>query len=51
MNRHKPAPSAVFLLAVLSAANFAGRAADRFDAAVAQPGRPAADLTRDAKET
>ena len=50
MNRRKPTVSAVFLLTALLAANFAGRAADRFDVAVAGPGRPAADLSRDARD-
>jgi len=48
MNRHELTFGAVILFAVVLAANSAARAADRFDAAVAHPGRPAADLTRDA---
>jgi predicted methyltransferase len=48
MIRNNSSVAATFLLAILSAATAA--AADRFDAAVAHPGRPAADLARDAKD-
>jgi len=44
------ATAAVFLFALSVAANSALSAQDRFDAAIAHPGRPAADLTRDAKD-
>ena len=50
MIRHKLSFAAAFLFTLLVAVNSPARAADRFDAAVAQPGRPAADLTRDAKD-
>jgi predicted methyltransferase len=50
MIRHKLTFSAVFLFTVLLAANSPARAADRFDAAVAHPGRPAADLPRDTRD-
>lgn len=50
MIRRQPTFAAAFLFAVLSAANSPAPAADRFDAAVAHPGRPAADLSRDAKD-
>ncbi len=48
MIRNHPTVAATFLSAILLAAT--APAADRFDAAVAQPGRPAADLARDAKD-
>jgi predicted methyltransferase len=48
MIRNYPAVAATFLSAILLAAT--APAADRFDAAVAHPGRPAADLARDAKD-
>jgi predicted methyltransferase len=48
MIRNNPTVAATFVLAILLAASAA--AADRFDAAVAHPGRPAADLARDAKD-
>jgi len=44
------ATAAVFLFALSLAANSPLFAQDRFDAAVAHPGRPAADLTRDARD-
>jgi len=49
MIRHKLNFGAILVAALLTA-NSPVRAADRFDAAVAHPGRPAADLTRDTKD-
>jgi predicted methyltransferase len=49
MIRHKLTVAAAFLFTLLLAANSPAQA-DRFDAAVAHAGRPAADLTRDAKD-
>ncbi len=52
MIRNYPTGAATFLSAILLAATApaAATAADRFDAAAAHPGRPAADLARDAKD-
>ena len=50
MIRNNLAVVAAFLFTILSAANHPAPAADRFDAAVAHPGRPAADPARDAKD-
>jgi predicted methyltransferase len=48
MIRHQFKLAAPLLCAAFLIANVTTHAADRFDAAVAQAGRPAADLTRDA---
>jgi predicted methyltransferase len=50
MTRNTLAVVAAFLFMILSAANHPAPAADRFDAAAAHAGRPAADLARDAKD-
>jgi predicted methyltransferase len=50
MIRNNLAVVAAFLFTILSAANHPAPAADRFDAAIVHPGRPAADPARDAKD-
>jgi predicted methyltransferase len=50
MTRNILIMAAAFLFTILSATNHPATAADRFDAAVAHPGRPAADLARDARD-